>query len=182
MTAADAEVVRQWRAAAPDREVVAVNTTFRLAPWADVLYAMDRKWWQLHLAEVKAGFRGALYSVAPDKKDLDLPIQVLRRPPFEHFNNSGAGAVSLAIMRGAKNIYLLGYDCKRGLKSHWHGDHPKPLANAGSITRWSRFFDRLADYAKAQGVTVVNCSRDTALKCFQQVQLEELCLPRREAA
>ena len=43
--------------------VVVTNTTFRAAPWADVLYAMDRVWWRQYLEEARQSFTGQL--VAP---------------------------------------------------------------------------------------------------------------------
>lgn len=170
----DVELVRSWRAAAPDREVITVNTTFRAAPWADVLYAMDRAWWNVHKDEIKATFAGAKF--APARIDVVREVAELRRPAFDHFSNSGAGAVSLAIMRGARVVYLLGYDLRRGSggRSHWHGDHPKPLTNGASIQRWFKFFDRLAKHASKSGVRVVNCTRDTALTCFERVTLESI--------
>lgn len=182
LTSADAESVRRWRAAAPDREVIVVNTTFRLAPWADCLYSMDRRWWQHHAAEVEREFRGELLSCfAPQ---FPRRVEVLQRSTFCHFNNSGAGAVNVAITRGAKKVYLLGYDCQRDAKarSHWHGDHPKPLSNAMSIHRWSHFFGQLGRYAKTKGVEVVNCSRATALRCFRQAELETVAQAAQEAA
>lgn len=161
--------------------MIAVNTTFRLARWADALYAMDRQWWVLHTPEIKAAFQGLLFCGAPCK-DFDLRVQALRRPEFDHFNNSGAGAVALAMLRGAKTVYLLGYDCQRtGGKSHWHGDHPKPLTNVASIGRWLKFFERLAAHAKTKGVRIINCTRETALK-FERQALEAVVPARQEAA
>lgn len=180
MTAADAELVRAWRASSEGRAVIAVNTTFRIAPWADALYAMDRQWWFSYQREVRDVFKGDLFSAA--RVDIKLSVKQLDRDKFQHFSNSGAGAVALAILLGAKSVYLLGYDCQRlAGRSHWHGDHPKPLTNVASIDRWVRFFDRLKDHAEKQGVAVVNCSRETALKSFQRRPLESVCArPRPE--
>src|SRR5690606_18678370 len=89
----DCEQVRRWREVAAEageaRGVVVANTTFRLCPWADALYAMDRAWWDVHLAEVKATFRGELLSRRNSLgiRDARLPIGT---------SNSGAGAIALA--------------------------------------------------------------------------------------
>jgi len=81
--------------------------------------------------------------------------------------------VSLAIARGAKRVILVGYDMQRtnGM-SHWHGDHPKGLGNAGKIAEWPAEFERMAK--KNPGIEIVNCSRETALTCFPRRGLEEM--------
>ncbi len=182
LTVADVEIVRHWRAAAPDRSVIVANTTFRLALWADALYAMDRAWWKIYGDEVKKNFSGARLSSAPQEPKFD--VEVLQRPAFDPYSNSGAGAVSYALMKGAKRIYLLGYDCQRiAGKSHWHGDHPKPLSNLGSIGQWQKFFTRLAATAKVKEAEIINCSRTTMLEAFPRRSLDEVCADvKREAA
>ena len=96
--------------------------------------------------------------------------------PFKAFGNSGAGAIAMAAKAGATRVILLGYDCQRtGGKAHWHGDHPPMLGNAGSMPKWPDQFKRLA--ASIEGVEVINCSRETALRAFVRMPLEDaLCL------
>lgn len=92
------------------------------------------------------------------------------------YANSGAGAISAAVHAGAKRVILLGYDCqKTGGKSHWHGDHPKHLGNAGRIDSWHDAFLKLKNDFK--DVEIVNATRETALECFNKIDLEvALCL------
>lgn len=166
LTAEDCEMVRQWREAGKHRAVFVVNTTFRAAPWADVLYAMDSAWWRLHLDEVKATFSGRLINPFRDMRGVERVV-------FQHRSNSGAGAVSLAAHWGAKRIVMVGYDCqKTGGKSHWHGDHPDGLGNCGSINTWAARFDRMARSLRNR-VQIINASRVTALTCFERMPLEE---------
>ena len=92
---------------------------------------------------------------------------------FECYGNSGAACIRLAAMAGARRIVLLGYDCqKTGGKSHWHGDHPWPLGNAGRADRWRERFGRLA--VDLTNVEVINCSRHTALTCWPRAKLEDV--------
>src|SRR3990167_1952589 len=44
--------------------VIAVNDAYRLAPWADVLYAADAKWWRWH--QGVPTFPGLKYTVQPE--------------------------------------------------------------------------------------------------------------------
>lgn len=166
LTPQDCETVRRWREAGSGRAVIVVNTTFRLAPWADVLYAMDASWWNAHLDEVRRTFRGRLVNPWREMRGVE-------RVRFEHRRNSGAGAISLAAHWGARRVVLLGYDCQRtGGQTHWHGDHPRGLGNAGTIGLWPAIFARLAK-SLAGRVTVINATRETALTCFERRPLAE---------
>lgn len=155
--------------------VVVTNTTFRIAPWADVLFGFDARWWREHIAEVRLTFKGRLMSgslMAPKAG----PVETLHAAPwFRRYGNSGACAVSIAVGAGAKRIVLLGYDCCRGRDSqrawHWHGDHPNGISNCKSMAKWPYQFGKLADWAKGQGVQVINASRRTALVCFERSDL-----------
>lgn len=171
LTAADVELVRAWRES-DDRIVVVTNTTFRIAPWADYLYAMDRKWWEHNLKEVQSVFKGRLVSNSAHAKQLGITHTTELFKRFEPCQNSGAAAISLAIRLGASRVVMLGYDCgvTKG-KSHWHGDHPKPLGNCGSQRRWPDQFKKLRDIYK--GADIVNASRHSMLSVFPKVQLEE---------
>jgi len=76
----------------------------------------------------------------------------------------------LLLVKIAVKRILLGFDCqKTGGKSHWHGDHPKHLGNAGRIEAWHDEFLKLKnDFAH---VEIVNATRETALECFKRVDL-----------
>lgn len=165
LTEADVELVKQWRG--EKRLVFVANTTYQIAPWADVLFAMDSAWWEVHKKEVARTFGGLKYTSCTKLLPgvLRLPLHLLN-----HFGNSGAALVMLASVGGAKQIYLLGYDAKKTDKSHWHGDHPKPLKNAPSVDSWPQKFRNLS---KALKVPVFNCSRDTAIDAFPLVRLED---------
>src|SRR4051794_36846444 len=62
LTVADCETVRNWRVGTPGSRVIVINTSFRMAPWADVLYACDAGWWQEYGAEARAVFGGEFWS------------------------------------------------------------------------------------------------------------------------
>lgn len=172
LTAADVELVRGWWEGRSDRFVVVTNTTFRIAPWADWLFAMDRKWWEVHRKEAEATFQGRLVSNSAHAKQMGLihPSEMFKK--FEPFQNSGAAAISLAIRLGAKRVVMLGYDCGivKG-QAHWHGDHPKGLGNCGSQRRWPQQFQKLRDVYK--GFEIVNASRHTTLNVFPKATLED---------
>lgn len=88
--------------------------------------------------------------------------------------NSGYAAIGLAALWGASKVILLGFDMQRtGGASHWHGDHVAPLAQLPSMSRWVDEMVLLGSDLRRAGVRVVNASRQTALKCFVRMPLEE---------
>lgn len=86
-------------------------------------------------------------------------------------SNSGHQAVHLAYNFGASRIVLLGYDFQG---SHWFGDHPEPLRSGHNFPEWIRQMTILAQALARAGVEVINCSRQTALKCFPRKELADV--------
>jgi hypothetical protein len=153
---------------------IVTNTTFRLCPWADVLMAFDCKWWREYRGEVEKTFAGARLACSQGALSFGVPVITRRDTWFQAFGNSGTAAISLATVGGATRILLLGYDCqKTGGRTHWHGDHPPMLGNARSIRNWPTQFKNVARYAVGNGARVINCTRQTALTCFERFPLEE---------
>lgn len=152
---------------------VVTNTSFRLAPWADILFGFDSKWWRQYLPEVREVFKGRLLCNSQIASNLGVET-TYASTWFRGFGNSGACAISLAVGAGATRIVLLGFDCGFGLsgQKHWHGDHPAGFTNCASIAKWPKQFDQVAEYARSKGVHVVNASRQTILRCFEQQTLE----------
>jgi hypothetical protein len=155
------------------------------APFADVLYACDWRWWHEYIGAVRARFGGELWTCSDQARDQFGCYWIrgahgdgLHTDPdtILHGMNSGHQAVNLAVVFGARRILLLGYDLQRtGGKSHWHGDHPKTLGNARCLAQWIKGFKQQALHARLRGIEIVNCSRATALECFPRGVITE-CL------
>jgi hypothetical protein len=174
----DVAAVKRWRfgsgsgagkakaGTAPEgRRVIVTNTSFRIAPWADALFAMDEAWWRKYRAELSASdFAGERWSC-----DEVAGANQIDRAAIK---NSGAGAIIAAVRWGAARVILLGYDAqKTGGAAHWHGDHPPGLGNAGCVGQWPAQFEKVAAFIAPAGVKVLNASRATALTCFPRVDL-----------
>ncbi len=155
--------------------VIAVNTSFRKAPWADVVYAGDHLWWKIHIAEIKKVSRAALWTCDSGSADR-WKINRVRAANKEGLGlgavhmggNSGYAAINLAFLWGARKIVLLGFDMKpgEGGQKHWHLDHPEPLTQRQLFDEWIHKFKKMAEDLKARGVLVVNCTPDSALPWF----------------
>lgn len=155
---------------------IAINSTFQRVPWADVIYAYDRVWWQKYYEETPR----TAEKVTGDKwaaAEYGLKLAHIRPgnrlsvKPGELYSglNSGHQAIQYAHQMGAARILLLGFDMQHtGGKTHWHGDHPKGLTNAEGINGWIKHFSPLAVDLEYYGTTVVNCTTETALRCFDR--------------
>ncbi len=137
--------------------VICVNDSWRLAPWADALYACDPAWWRWH--DGVKSFDGPKWSIAheawsdrlrksfPDVARLKNTGETgLEVDPagLRTGRNSGYQAINLAVHYGARRIVLLGYDLQRtDGKAHFFGNHPQAGQNAPSprsfriSRRWS---------------------------------------------
>lgn len=176
LTAADVEYCRG------KATMIVVNDSWRLAPWADALMASDGAWWR-HYNGVP-DFRGLKFSlehsagIYPDvcvlKNTGDSGIEP-ERTGLRTGRNSGAAAINLAIHFGARRILLLGYDmgAVSEARSHWFGSHPRGLRGDSPYSLFRQKIAEMTQPLRAAGVTVINCSRATALTCFPRQTIEE---------
>lgn len=169
------QVVADKVRAAGIRAIV-VNDTYRLAPWADLLYAADRRWWEAN-PEAATEFAGVKLV---GQSGVFLPgVQVMMRSGTSGFdpnpkfvrtgNNSGYAAVHVAIHAGAARILLCGFDMDG---THWFGSHTKRglrNPNPGSFAAW---IPRFADL-RGRGAEILNCTPGSKLTAFPFVELDE---------
>ena len=155
-----------------------------MVPDADYLYACDRQWWDIHLEEVRKTFTGKLVTQWHNDKGKEwadsegiTAIQGrhgggLGRDMLVFNSNSGAQAIGLAYLMGAKRIILLGYDMGATGITHWFGSHPKALRN-GNYNQYVNNFNKLAKDLEREGVEVINCTRKTALTQFKRGSIDD---------
>lgn len=168
--------------------VIVVNNGFQLAPWADVLWATDSRWWRWFKGV--PSWQGRKFSLCVGGLKYPPDVHVLRNDGYtglcldpagvKNGKNGGYAALNLAMHLGAARVLLLGYDMKRtGGKDHWHPDHPYRMPNP--YLSWVKFFRTIAGPLQDAGVEVVNCSRETALDCFPRMALRDALPEHREA-
>lgn len=152
---------------------VVVNSTFRLAPWAAVLYAADPEWWDHRDNRDAHQFRGLKVSVSDVRGVLhlrDTGVNGFDPNPaaLRTGRNSGYQALHLAMHTGAARILLLGFDFTNKSGSHHHGDHPPGLRSTDEahFESWRPHFATLLPAALERGVAIVNCTPGSAIECF----------------
>lgn len=172
--------------------VIAINDQLRLAPWANVHYFCDNKWWKWHHgASWYTAFEGLRITLEnPDVCAQDRscnPVQNVgatglcaARNGVMTGRNSGYQAINLAVHLGAKRILLLGFDMRaiveqRKAKTHWFGDHPGGTSPSVYGTMLENFPSLVKPLAE-RGIEVVNCTPGSALGVFRRSDIEsELC-------
>lgn len=170
---------------------IAINNAYLLAPWADILYFCDARWWEWHHERPEfmshTGQRVTLENAAICA--LDQRVLALRNTGTDGIDTtdgcvrSGASggyqALNLALNLGADPIFLLGYDMRavNGI-THWHGGHPvvhiDPRNTFDNLMR--PYFEKqggAADRCRELGVTVLNCTPGSALRAFSKTPLDE---------
>jgi hypothetical protein len=158
--------------------VIAIKDAIRLAPWADVLYACDAKWWQRYGDTV--AFAGPKYTLEQTARQWATVLRNTGDSGLEPDptglrtgKNSGYQAINLAVHQGATTIVLLGYDMAPAAdgKHHWFGAHPWKTVPPYRL--FLPFFDTLVKPLADLGIRVINASRQTVLTCFPRLSLAE---------
>ena len=149
---------------------IAINDAYRLAPWADVLFAADAEWWMRHPDAMAFAGRKV---VCQRWAKIDGVETILPQPPVSTGGNSAVHAACVAQRDGASRIVLLGVDLRDDELTHWHGKHRGPLRNpTPSDFRLARRAWEAAARSVLAGVEVVNCSLRSALTVFPRIALE----------
>lgn len=167
--------------------VIAVNDTYKWAPWADILYAADERWWRAN--ELAVDFRGERWT--QDKGCRNWIREAGRRginiihsenkdgmstaPGTIHLGaNSAFQALNLAVLAGVKKVILTGLDCATyGGDTHFFGHHTGNLIDNSPYGMFRSYFNRASKQLKSMGIDVVNCSRRTSVVCFRKSTMRD---------
>lgn len=165
---------------------IAINESWKLCPWADLLYACDGAWWKAN--EGAAAFGGL-------RATQDQTVRV-RFPDVQHvkcrrgvsrilIDDSGEvgdgrtslfQALNLVVRAGPPRVIgLVGADMRLDYGMHWHGPHRGELNNPREkiVERWREALDGVADQLSGLGVTVFNLSAISTLQNYRKVTLQE---------
>lgn len=163
-----------------DKQVIAINRAFEKLPNAMILYWMDTqfyKWFREDLKYFKgikvAGKASELYPEDVHcifNPNITDETDALR---FGRGNNSGFGALQLAIALKAKDIRLLGYDMQRKrFQSNWHSGYIRQT-NSNIYTRMIVGFKPLSEHCQKHNIRVVNYNLESKLNYFPKKSLNK---------
>lgn len=154
-------------------KTVAINSTWQLVPWCDVLYAADLAWWSRNPEAARISAEKWTLS-RPAAHEYKLNFRPQKITPG---HNSGASAVELAANVFLANpVLMLGFDCSIRNGIHHHGPHkklPNPTEHRCQI--WKAQFKTMMKLCKR--ARIINCSRYTEIDCVERMDLEQaLCV------
>lgn len=143
----------------------------------------DMKWFNIHKKDL-FHYKGVLFSNSPAMCQKKLSwVWTMERTSTGLYKdslgwnfNTGASAVNLALLLGAKNIFLLGFDMhlSKDGKSNWHDNNiDKP--NEEIYFKFLDGFDKLAADLprKFPGVKVFNVTDDSSLNLFPKLEVDK---------
>jgi len=166
---------------------IGVNMSYRHNP--TINFANDRRFWQVvRRRKDWIEYRGfkvfSAHNNCPKADDIisypvtDKVVVPNVGGPIYPGNNSGFGAIQLAIALGSKELYLLGYDMQvNGNKIHWHEEYPgQNNTLAFRRKKLNSFKEQIEDFARlwfSAGIDIQICT-PSALTCFEQTSIEKV--------
>jgi len=166
------------------RKVIVTNNAYRIFPEAQILHFADHVWYTWHKEELKT-FKGHITCSSTGYAQSAYPPSIKHLPKKSnkglsenikhlHGNNAGHQAINLAVLLGAKNIILLGFDMKFvGGKSHWHNDHKRPTPQGTYQNTMIPNLNTVAPIVQDMGINIYNTYAESALQCFPFKSFDE---------
>lgn len=166
-----------------------VNYAMDIRFYDMVTYAKDTKWKGLH--QQWLAYTGVkLFLKRSTKSQFDSSVYIVNHLVAKALsfdlqqgiyggNNSGFGALMLAIALGCKKIGLLGFDMKvqkiaKKIETHWHGGYGFGRAESfqSKLDKFKTCFEEFVLAIRKQGISVVNLNPTSALDCFPREDLK----------
>lgn len=149
----------------------------------NILHFGDRKWYKAHAEEIPKHFHGLITTSKECFRHLNTLFWIPRRPEGFHKNalgwnrNTGAGAINLALILGARRVFLLGFDMD--LSPTGEGNWYENKVDKPDAKRLSRFAGAIAACIPSlkknfPGVQIINLNLHSKLDCFQKMDWEML--------
>lgn len=168
-----------------DVKVVVTNGGYRLFPLADVLMCSDRHWLAANSHDL-SGFRGEEIVVTQPQAVVrhDWRMHYVKRayidkvPIARMFSDPGtlveghtstSTSISMAVLRGAKRILLLGVDLAVGPRGKRRAGESTRDTTAAARVRYAKQAQHLTKQSRAvlaAGVEVWNCGPPSILECY----------------
>lgn len=170
---------------------IAVNCAYRRAPWADLVFWCDSKWVNEHGQELSS-FGGIKVTTAvqcltkgPTGVHVihQLPGYGISTDPksVKFAKSSGATAINLATLLGARKIILFGFDMRRWsaqevaeklgsqdarLQCNYHTRYKEPSPKKNPYQDFLMVFEFIEPALRSLGIEVVNATPGSSLFRF----------------
>ena len=162
--------------------VIAINSSWEIAPFAQYCFFGDVRWYNHHEKAFKA-YTGIKISCAgPGWKHADIRFLQKVHPPGLQTDpekitvrrTSATGAINIAFHMGCRRIVLIGIDqcVAPDGKTHHHPAHPFPWVADCFQHQYDDFAGIVGDL-RARQIDVVNASPVSTLPWWPKVDLDE---------
>jgi hypothetical protein len=155
-----------------------INSSIDLISHGDICYSSDPAWFRYFKPEFLR-FNEMLCPFDSDGHSTTIPYE--RGTGFSNKtlhlgHSSGFAAVSLALLRGAKEIYLLGYDMgyNKNNDAHFFGDYPEALHKKSPYKKFIEDFEVSKKDLDLFGATIFNCTINSAMDTFIKTTIKEV--------
>jgi hypothetical protein len=166
---------------------IGINKAFIYYPKVSINYLMDLTFYD----EIKSEFlkyRGLKVLLAPPSiRKFELGVYLVKNSPnllvqgdlargIYGGQNSGVGALMLALTLRANPIYLLGFDFKCSKQSHWHAGYEKRnLVDFNKkLDNQRQEIEKIKPFSDALGIKVFNLSNNSNLQNFPFKEVSEV--------
>lgn len=164
-------------------QVVAINDSADLFPWARVLFFRDLDWflrnknlvldWENEVVTPNVSARNLLHTIRRVRVEHVKEFRGLGSDSIKYGRTSGHLALSLAITMGASHVVLLGFDCRVvDGRSHWNDKAPQ-VSEIVYKSDFLRYWNGWGELAQMAGVRVTNATPGSAIKEFPFKSLSE---------
>jgi hypothetical protein len=171
--------------------VITINNSWELAPFTDVLFFGDARWWRWHGGKVPLDFSGRIVTVTKSQPENPRFVRLRQDTvPSGHslgddplsFDkiavkgaDSGHKAINLAFHLGCSRIALIGYDMRfdSNRQAHWHPDHPIVTQERYYRDLFSPNYPGLMKALNARGIELVRIT-PSALDFIPEWSLEQV--------
>lgn len=175
-----------WRVL-EDRLTIGCNDAYRLGPSVCTICIFgDIGWYNKHHKDL-SDFPNPVFTNQPSLHrgnhpwiwTTDRPNRGLSTEAIAWNSNTGASAVNLALLMGARRVYLLGFDCKKSQnKTNWHDDnigHPNESSYCRFLHGWLSVSNSLP--TTFPGCEIINLGPDSDLERFPRQNWADVLCP-----
>jgi len=166
-----------------DELTIGCNTAFKLGHEVCKLCVFGDYPWFKEFQRELSQYKGVVFTNVPQLQKSNLPwlwimgreARGLHKIALGWNNNTGASAINLALILGAKRVYLLGFDMKelKG-KCNWHDDYKKTNPSVYKSKFLSTFGHVKSDLEKKfAGCEIINVTDDSDLDIFPKVSAKQ---------
>lgn len=169
------------------KRVIGINEAgLSVVPWCDILFWSDKRWleWNRDRLYLHTGqFRAHRHTgVVPGAAHVRFRSCSLSKSlDYVGGHDSGSSCINLAYLLGCSEIVLLGFECRdlpedRWQEGNFHNMHLAPPVPGQRENRFLPAHRAMASELRlvADWVRVMNATPDSALDCWEKVDMESV--------